>query len=134
MVMIVRPTFLLYQFFVFEMKDYRLPQGTKTVNHCLGHMGRGSRIGQLTINTYKISMINKQNGLLICDKIQYTLSGYQNHMLMHGEDAKKKVCEQCSSCFLYQSQLDCHMVTHLDEKPYKCPSKACNGKGFKKLH
>ena len=48
------------------MKDYRLPQGHKNVNHCVGYVGRGSRIDQLTINTYKISMVNKQNGLAIC--------------------------------------------------------------------
>ena len=62
MVTIVRLTFLS----IFEMKDYRLPWGYKNVNHCVGHVGRGSRIGQLTINTYKISMVNKQNGLAIC--------------------------------------------------------------------
>ena len=52
----------------------------------------------------------------ICNKVQTTLSGYQNHMLMHDEDKKKKICEKGQSCFSYQSQLDHHMITHLDAK------------------
>ena len=52
----------------------------------------------------------------ICNNVQTTLSGYQNHMLMHNEDKKKKICEKGQSCFSYQSQLDHHMITHLDAK------------------
>ena len=76
-------------------------------------------------------MVNKQNGLAIfATKYRQPYLGTRITCLCTMRTKRKK-CEKCQSCFSYQSQLDHHMITHLDAKPYKCPSKACNGKGFK---
>ena len=50
---------------------------------------------------------------------------------MFDEDMKKHACDQCTKRFTFKSQLDRHMDSHVDDKPFKCPSRSCKTDGFK---
>ena len=60
-----------------------------------------------------------------CNKEFKTLSSYKTHEYYHQEDKKCFQCKVCKIKFTYESQLDRHMDSHTDKKPFKCASKNC---------
>ena len=78
---------------VFEMKDYKLSQGHKKRKPLCRPSGKGF-YDWPSYNSHMQEKHRQQTEWTckLCDKVLYTLLGYNNHMLMHDEDSKKKVC------------------------------------------
>ena len=58
-----------------------------------------------------------------CNKEFKTLSSYKTHEYYHEEDKKHFQCKVCKIKFTFELQLDRHMDSHTDNKPFKCASK-----------
>ena len=64
----------------------------------------------------------------VCNKEFKTETKLKKHNQIHTYREKKFKCNQCSAAFFSSFILEDHGLTHTSEKPYSCPTKACNKK------
>ena len=108
---------------VFQVKHYGLKKRQKckpVCTICRKEQAEHWKCKHTNKDGYKCNECNKEFGWA---------SNYKKHMLLHQEEKKKIVCDECG-CFSYPSQLKSHLEVHSPRKIHKCPTRGC-GKTFK---
>ena len=113
---------------VFKIKEYKLlMKGKKQMPIC-----RNCQVGFTNWTEYNTHLVRRHRGndkyvCLVegCNKEFKTLSSYKMHEYYHEEDKKHFQCKVHKVKFTFELQLDRHMDSHTDNKPFKCALKTC---------